>query len=396
VRAHFEERLGRDFGDVRVHTDGGAADSARALDARAYSIGHDIVFGAGEYRPDMPEGRRLLAHELTHVAQVESGTEARSSTLRLGQPHDAPERQAEAVAAAVMLGQRVTVPRSAGLETQIQRQGARGGATPAEPPKINYSRAERENTLFAGPNSLGWATKLETAAGGAHAAWATLWKDGKTDEFADAVGAFQVSLGWPTKSVDGVLGPKTWWRAAGLGEAIAGIEKVGEQSEGVCTLAAQERIKRGYRLATGKSFTLPEGKTPSTFRIILQSFSGLMLDVDEQYRGTGAAGALVYSGIGEFVPEADIWAGKLRPGAAIQVWWYKKDYDLLRKGEIEVGRKKRRITDADADFYGTAFVFVRYDTATNERMLVRHLGGAEWKDKSSYEVWVAANPISPP
>ena len=58
-----------DFGGVRVHTNSLAAESARALEAHAYTLGHNIVFGAGRYAPQMGEGRALLAHELTHVLQ---------------------------------------------------------------------------------------------------------------------------------------------------------------------------------------------------------------------------------------------------------------------------------------------------------------------------------------
>jgi Domain of unknown function (DUF4157) len=69
VRAFMESRLGHDFGRVRVHTDATAAASARALDAHAYTQGRDIVFGTGQYAPQTPAGRGLLAHELTHVVQ---------------------------------------------------------------------------------------------------------------------------------------------------------------------------------------------------------------------------------------------------------------------------------------------------------------------------------------
>ncbi|MFC5144545.1 eCIS core domain-containing protein [Streptomyces aureoversilis] len=58
-----------DFSKVRVHTDPRAADAARTVGARAFTLGHDIVFGAGEYRPHTHTGRRLLAHELAHVLQ---------------------------------------------------------------------------------------------------------------------------------------------------------------------------------------------------------------------------------------------------------------------------------------------------------------------------------------
>jgi hypothetical protein len=68
-RAFFEPRLGHDFAKVRVHTDATAAESARAVKARAYTVGQDLVFAAGQYAPHSQEGKRLLAHELTHVTQ---------------------------------------------------------------------------------------------------------------------------------------------------------------------------------------------------------------------------------------------------------------------------------------------------------------------------------------
>ena len=69
LRSWFEPRFGHGLGPVRLHTDSEAAAGARAVQARAYTIGNDIVFGAGEYQPATPDGRRLLAHELTHTVQ---------------------------------------------------------------------------------------------------------------------------------------------------------------------------------------------------------------------------------------------------------------------------------------------------------------------------------------
>jgi len=69
VRAFMEPRLGFDFSQVRIHTDALAAESARQVRARAFTLGQDIVFGAGRYAPHTEAGRRLLAHELTHVVQ---------------------------------------------------------------------------------------------------------------------------------------------------------------------------------------------------------------------------------------------------------------------------------------------------------------------------------------
>ncbi len=69
TRGFFEPRFGNDFGNVRVHTDSRAAQSASAVNALAYTMGNNLVFGAGQYAPDSAHGRRLLAHELTHVQQ---------------------------------------------------------------------------------------------------------------------------------------------------------------------------------------------------------------------------------------------------------------------------------------------------------------------------------------
>lgn len=67
---------GFDFSQVRIHTDACAAESARAVNAAAYTVGRDIVFGEGQYQPNTRQGQRLLAHELTHVAQQSNGPSA--------------------------------------------------------------------------------------------------------------------------------------------------------------------------------------------------------------------------------------------------------------------------------------------------------------------------------
>jgi hypothetical protein len=69
ARSFFEARMGHDLSGVRVHTGPDAAAAARSVQARAYTLGADIVFGAAEYAPDSDSGKRLMAHELTHVVQ---------------------------------------------------------------------------------------------------------------------------------------------------------------------------------------------------------------------------------------------------------------------------------------------------------------------------------------
>lgn len=78
VRAYFEPRLGFDFGAVRFHAGGRAARTAHALNARAFTVGRDVVFGSGQYDPASTDGRRLLAHELAHVVQQGHATRLRA------------------------------------------------------------------------------------------------------------------------------------------------------------------------------------------------------------------------------------------------------------------------------------------------------------------------------
>lgn len=69
LRQFFEPRFGHDFGHVRIHTDSNAGRAAQAIDARAYTVGDHVFFAPGQYTPTTDTGRRLLAHELSHVLQ---------------------------------------------------------------------------------------------------------------------------------------------------------------------------------------------------------------------------------------------------------------------------------------------------------------------------------------
>jgi hypothetical protein len=101
TRAFMEARFGRDFGDTRVHADGDAAASVRTVGALAYTVGSDVVFGAGPYAPHAPEGRRLLAHELAHVVQQQgaaAGTVQRAVAAQSDCPAEKHEAPADALA----------------------------------------------------------------------------------------------------------------------------------------------------------------------------------------------------------------------------------------------------------------------------------------------------------
>lgn len=82
VSTFFEPRFGTDFSRVRVHSDANASQSARDVNAHAYTMGHDIVFGASRFEPGTKEGRQLIAHELTHVVQQSGSGEHGFGTLQ--------------------------------------------------------------------------------------------------------------------------------------------------------------------------------------------------------------------------------------------------------------------------------------------------------------------------
>jgi hypothetical protein len=96
VASRVGAALDDSLSDVRIHTDGAAAELARSVSARAFTVGSDIFFGPGEYRPATPAGRELLTHELVHVVQQRGAP--RGGSLTVSEPGDALEREAEDVA----------------------------------------------------------------------------------------------------------------------------------------------------------------------------------------------------------------------------------------------------------------------------------------------------------
>jgi hypothetical protein len=114
VRAEMEPRFRHSFADVRVHADGRAAESARAVGAHAYAVGPSLVFGAGRYAPGSAEGRRLIAHELAHVVQQRGAPPALQPRLEIGAVDDPAEREADAAADAALRGVAAPVSPRAG------------------------------------------------------------------------------------------------------------------------------------------------------------------------------------------------------------------------------------------------------------------------------------------
>jgi uncharacterized protein DUF4157 len=129
TRSMMEARLGHDFSDVRVHTGAKADESARSVNAHAYTVGSDVVFKTGQYAPETQAGMRTLAHELTHVVQQRSGpvdgTEAPGG-IKLSDPNDRFEQAAEHSADRVMSGPATSTETAATGSASVQREAQPG------------------------------------------------------------------------------------------------------------------------------------------------------------------------------------------------------------------------------------------------------------------------------
>jgi len=118
LRSDMEQRLGHDFDDVRVHADGQAGESARSVGAHAYTVGNEVVFQPSTWAPETVDGRRMLAHELTHVVQQRSGPVDGTPTdggVSVSHPSDRFEQEATRLSEHAVPG-----PAPAGVQRQAE------------------------------------------------------------------------------------------------------------------------------------------------------------------------------------------------------------------------------------------------------------------------------------
>ena len=140
TRELMEPRFRHDFSHVRIHTDAKAAESAHMVNALAYTVGRDIVFGAKQYAPGTHEGRKLLAHELTHVAQQQASSPGGVDAIN--QPGDPFEQAANRAALAIDAG-RPAAAEARGTTPALQRQTAGLDVTPSlKSPASQQSQGE--------------------------------------------------------------------------------------------------------------------------------------------------------------------------------------------------------------------------------------------------------------
>ncbi|MBD3884275.1 DUF4157 domain-containing protein [Phormidium tenue FACHB-886] len=136
TRDFMEPRFGHDFSQVRIHADSQASDSAQAIHARAYATGEDIVFASGQYSPGTDAGKRLLAHELTHVVQQTGGGSLQSHHAGKLQADSSPQAMQSTLNAPNKILQR-DESQSAGQPTP------QGTSTPTPTPVENTATPEQ-------------------------------------------------------------------------------------------------------------------------------------------------------------------------------------------------------------------------------------------------------------
>ncbi|MEZ3114456.1 DUF4157 domain-containing protein [Halobaculum sp. MBLA0147] len=124
IQRAVEERMGDSLGDVRIHTGPKAAEAADQINARAFTVGNHVAFGAGEYDPESAEGQHVLAHELAHVRQQTGGDLSmlpqEGVQLEID-PDPKLEREAEETARRVMSGGKLGIQKLSDTEVHVQR-----------------------------------------------------------------------------------------------------------------------------------------------------------------------------------------------------------------------------------------------------------------------------------
>jgi peptidoglycan hydrolase-like protein with peptidoglycan-binding domain len=205
TRSFMEPRFGHDFGRVRVHTDAQAAKSARAVNALAYTVGSNVVFGARQYAPETVAGKRLLAHELAHTVQQRES----QNSVTVGQVGDRYEQEADRVSEQVMSGSTVEDPLLDG-GSALQRRIGDGHdltATRFSGNRVLEAAFDDETVLKNGDSGTAVRLIQESLIAQGY----NLGPSGADGDFGGdtetAVRQFQIDTG--AVLLDGIVGPET-------------------------------------------------------------------------------------------------------------------------------------------------------------------------------------------
>jgi hypothetical protein len=169
LRSSMEDSIGHDFSDVRVHDDTAAAASAKSVQAHAYTVGNHVVFNEGKFQPETTEGRRTLAHELTHVVQQRQGpvdgTPAEGG-IKVSTPGDRFEREADSVADRVVSGSASEPAPAPAAAPAVQRHEDDSAEAPPVQRQAEEEEVPAEAGAEAAPPSEAPAEHTEDEEGG--------------------------------------------------------------------------------------------------------------------------------------------------------------------------------------------------------------------------------------
>jgi hypothetical protein len=206
----MEPRFGRDFSGVRVHTDSAAAESARAVNANAYTVGQHIVFDEGKYNPSSTSGKQLLAHELAHTVQ-QHGLRRSAEDVPLhenGEYHRL-EREAETAAGEVVASPMPASPlpttaASRPMLSRAERNSPGSGPSPKGNSNREWEDVKKGPLKTAGAKQIAWAPEgsvfaevavnmgelpLPAKKGDAEAAWNKLASAGGLETVVEVSGS---------------------------------------------------------------------------------------------------------------------------------------------------------------------------------------------------------------
>jgi hypothetical protein len=156
TRAFMEPRFGHDFSHVRVHNDAKAAESAQMVNALAYTVGHDVVFGMGQYSPGTRTGQKLLSHELTHAVQQNQHSVNSGTAITMGTPGDHVEQEAHHTAANIMANHPASTASSERQPTLRRQEGVH-----LQEPQLGQSLGFRRSRIGLGVPQLRLDPEIE-------------------------------------------------------------------------------------------------------------------------------------------------------------------------------------------------------------------------------------------
>jgi len=277
-RARFEASLGVDLGAVRVHTGAASAEAAAAVGARAFAVGQDIHFGAGEYDPASSAGQHLLAHEVAHTAQHSPGPQCK---LAVSSPGDAAEVEADRAADAMVAGQPASVSGASGV---LLHRDTPEGAPAAEDKMIDSRWRVTYTALLGGKVS---ANPLQRDAGHALRVKGLTVEpegaEGKTFTGLNVHSNAPATLGTLAQK-SGTGGTVTGAFATGLPPKISVTLDIKDQevAEDAKAKAALARQKASLPALSGKAEAMLQARLPT---IGQGSYQGIQAELLSQLQG---------------------------------------------------------------------------------------------------------------